>query len=238
MTHTNIQICDNCKKENPLYRETCLECGHYLRKTVVNIDLWSTIWKVFESPKKAIKNVICAEHKNFVFFLLLLLSTKLYSFFIIFKFMLHPLKSEIINLSQNSLLNIGIYFFSLIIFAKFFTVVVNSKSPKLVRFKDNISIIVYSFIPIILISFILLPIEYGIFGKQWFTGNPSPIIIKKNAAYVFYGIESIMFIWSVFILYTSFQIQTGSKIKAIFFVLLFLSMIFGIVIFVPLNIIV
>ncbi len=237
MTQTNIQICDNCKKENPLYRETCLECGHYLRKTVVNIDLWSTIWKLLENPKSAIKNIIYAEHKNFTMFLLFLLSLKLYSFSVILKFMLHPLKSELINITQNSIIYIAIFLLSIIIFSKILTKIVNISSPELVRFKDNLSIIVYSFVPILLISFILLPIEYAMFGKQWFIGNPSPIIIKKSAAYVFYGIESIMVIWCAFILFLSFKIQTNSNIKAILFLAIFFLMIGGIMFFIPLNII-
>lgn len=237
MKKTNIQICDNCKKENPLYRETCLECGHYLRKTVVNIDLWSTIWKIFETPKKVIKNIIYAEHKNFVFFLLLLLSIKFYSFFVIVKFTLNPLSEELKNFILNAALLTGIFFAAIVIFAKVIALLISIKDKKLVRFKDNISVITYSFVPLILVSIVLFPIEYGIFGKQWFTSNPSPFIIKKNAAYLLYGIEFFMTLWSVFILYLSFYIQSNSKIKAVLFVVLFIIMLYGIMLFIPLNII-
>ncbi len=237
MKKTNIQICDNCRKENPLYRETCLECGHYLRKTVVNIDLWSTIWKLFETPQKVIKNIIYAEHKNFVFFLLLLLSVKFYSFFVIVKFSLNPLAEELKNFFLNASMITIIFFTALLIFAKIITILISLKEKKIVRFKDNISVITYSFVPLILISIVLFPIEYGIFGKQWFTSNPSPLIIKKNAAYLLYGIEIFMLLWSLFILYLSFYIQSNSKIKAVLFVVSFILTIYGIISFSPLNII-
>jgi hypothetical protein len=237
MKKTNIQICDNCRKENPLYRETCLECGHYLRKTVVNIDLWSTIWKLFETPQKVIKNIIYAEHKNFVFFLLLLLSVKFYSFFVIVKFSLNPLAEELKNFFLNASMITIIFFTALLIFAKIITILINLKEKKIVRFKDNISVITYSFVPLILISIVLFPIEYGIFGKQWFTSNPSPLIIKKNAAYLLYGIEIFMLLWSLFILYLSFYIQSNSMIKAVLFVVSFILTIYGIISFSPLNII-
>ena len=235
MKNINIQICDNCQKENPLYRETCLECGHYLRKTVVNIDLWSTIWKLFENPQKAVKNIIFAEHKNFVIFLLILLSVKLYSVFVISKFIMNPLQDDTITV-LNALIISLIFSFLIIIFAKFLTSTINFNNKKLVRFKDNISLIVYSFIPIILISLILLPIEYGIFGKQWFISNPSPLIVKKNAAYLLYGIEGAMILWSIFILYMSFLQQSSSKIKALLFLFLFISVITVLIFLLPLNI--
>jgi len=237
MKKTNIQICDNCQKENPLYRETCLECGHYLRKTVVNIDLWSTIWKLFETPQKVIKNIIYAEHKNFVFFLLLLLSVKFYSLFVIVKFSFNPLAEELNNFFLNASVITIIFFIALLIFAKIITILISLKEKKIVRFKDNISVITYSFVPLILISIVLFPIEYGIFGKQWFTSNPSPLIIKKNAAYLLYGIEIFMLLWSLFILYLSFYIQSNSKIKAVLFVVSFILTIYGIISFSPLNII-
>ncbi len=237
MKKTNIQICDNCQKENPLYRETCLECGYYLRKKEPNIDLWSTVWKLFENPKKAIKNIIFAEHKNFVVFLLLLFSVKLYSLFVITKYNLNPLSEEITNSFLNAVILIVSFTILIIIFSWLITFILNIGNKGIVRFKDNIAIITYSFIPIIIISIILLPIEYGIFGKQWFSSNPSPIVVKKNAAYLLYGIESVMILWSVVILYIALFLQSNSKIKALFFMLLFFSMISAVIILFPINIV-
>ncbi len=236
MNKTNIQICNNCKYKNPLYRETCLECGHQLRKRVVNIDLWSTIWKIFDNPIVSLKNIIFARHKNFVVFLLILLSVKLYSLFLIVKFYTNPLKQELHNANLNSITITLIFFITIIFFTKLITFFINRTNGKLTRFKDNIAIITYSFVPLILISSILFPVEYGIFGKQWFVSNPSPFVIKKNAAYMLFTIETIVWVWSLFNLSLSFYIQSGSKSKSILFLILFLFLLFGVVQIIPVNI--
>ena len=80
MTKLNVNICSNCSKENPLYFKNCSDCKHYMRSAVVNIDLWSTIYQIFENPRKTLKNIIYAEHKNFIIFLLLFVSMKLFLF--------------------------------------------------------------------------------------------------------------------------------------------------------------
>ena len=235
MKKTNTQICENCLKENPLYRETCLNCGFYLREKIPNIDLWSTIWKLFENPKNAIKSIIFAEHKNFVLVLLLLFSAKLYSLFVMAKYYLNPLSEEMTNTFLNAIILILLFLILVIVFSELLTFILNIGNKGMVRFKDNISIIAYSFIPIILLSIILLPIEYGIFGKQWFISNPSPIVVKKNAAYLLYGIESVMILWSLFIFYISLSLQSNSKIKSLFFVVLFLFIITAVIILLPIN---
>ena len=80
MTKLNVNICSNCGVENPLYLKNCLNCKHYIRTAVVNIDLWRTIYQLFENPRKALKNIIYAEHKNFIIFLLFFFSIKLFLF--------------------------------------------------------------------------------------------------------------------------------------------------------------
>ena len=78
MTNNSQNVCSNCGEHNPLYLKNCEKCKHYLRSTVVNIDLWSTFWKLFENPREGLKNVIFAEHKNFLSFLIVFLGTKLF----------------------------------------------------------------------------------------------------------------------------------------------------------------
>ncbi len=72
----NFLVCQNCGEKNPLFSSKCGKCHHYLRATIPNIDLWSTIWKIFESPVEALTNVIYAEHKNFISFLTFFVSVK------------------------------------------------------------------------------------------------------------------------------------------------------------------
>jgi len=224
-------ICENCKHENVLYQSTCKECGHYLRSTVVNIDLWNTVWSLFEKPTKTIKKIIFAQHKNFLLFLLFFLSVKTYLVFTV----LHTAFGENYKISF-SILN-GFYcaivsFITILLFVKVITIIFNT--PNIItRYKDNLVLTVYSFVPTFLAMFILTPIEYGIFGIHWFDYNPSPFLIKEATAYILIIIEILMLLWSLFLLGRSYFIQSASIVKTIGSICLFISSIFFVLKYIP-----
>ncbi len=202
-TKQNENICSNCGTNNPFYKKNCTNCKHYLRATVVNIDLWKTIWLLFENPSKAFTDIIFAEHKNFLVPLLTLLSIKIYLTAFIIQSVLLSLSKTTNYLIYNTLILCGIYIVSIVLFSFFFTKITNKT-----RFKDNVSLITYSFIPIIFSLIILTPIEYGIFGEYWFTHNPSPLLIKIS-------------------------IQTSSRIFSIIIAVIFMGTILSEIFFIP-----
>ncbi len=232
MKTNHITTCDNCKTENPLYKVTCKECGHYLRSTVVNIDLWETIWNLFEHPTLTIKNVVFAEHKNFVTFLLILLSIKLYFTFTIFN---SAFLGTISYLSSKHILYATSLILVLILLLQKIITIFFNAPKKRTRYKDNLALVAYSFVPTILTLVFLTPIEYGIFGEHWFDYNPSPLLIKEGTAYVLLAIEAIMFLWSLFLLVKSYYIQSGSILKSVGSTFLFLFVLVITINFIPFN---
>ncbi|MBZ0198889.1 MAG: hypothetical protein K8H86_03410, partial [Ignavibacteriaceae bacterium] len=72
----NPAVCKSCGAENPLYQLTCAKCKSYLRERVVNIDLWDLLALLLHSPSEAFRLIIKAEHKNFIFFILLFTAVK------------------------------------------------------------------------------------------------------------------------------------------------------------------
>lgn len=224
MKSNHTLICDNCQHENPLFQSTCTNCSHYLRAAEVNIDLWKTTWNLFENPTSTIKNIIFSEHKNFVIFLLILFSLKINLINIVLNSAF--LSNSIISFNiSNLLLGTIVVLLTTLLLVKIITTVFNAPQKR-TRFKDNLALLVYSFTPTILAILVLLPIEFGIFGFNWFDYNPSPIILKENTAYVFLVIEAIMILWSFFFLGKSYFIQTNSTIKSIGSVFVFISLLF------------
>ena len=214
MKKLNKQICSNCGKENYFYALNCSSCKYYLRSVQPNIDFWNTSWQLFDSPQNALKKIIFAEHKNFSFFLLLLISVKIFLYTITFQSLVDSQNDYILKL-YNALIFMGITFITIIVFLYLMTFMLKTFHIK-TRFKDNLSLLAYSSIPIIFASFIIIPIEYGIFGQHWFIYNPSPFNIKPLVAYILLIIEFIMFIWSMMILFLSFYIQSNSILWGLF----------------------
>jgi hypothetical protein len=78
------------------------------------------------------------------------------------------------------------------------------------RFKDSLSLIIYSQIPLIFGLIILFTLELVIFGDYLFSINPTPFTIKGDIAYLFFILEWGTIIWSVFLLLKAFRAQSQS----------------------------
>jgi len=227
----NSLICNSCHEKNPFYALNCTKCNAFLRAKISNIDLWHTTWKIFESPVRTAENIIQADHKNFVFVLLFLICLK-YSFLKAMIFNAVTGREVLGNLS-GSILNggiplvIGLLAFSLVM------TLANKSGGIQNRFRDNVAIYTYSFIPQLLGMLFLVPIHFALFGEYWFTFNPSPFIIKPAAATLLMLIDALLFIWSMFNISTATYAQTKNKIYSVLSAVLVIVLIGIILLFLP-----
>lgn len=224
--------CENCNSENDFYNLNCKSCGALLRDKFPNIDLFSTIWFLIETPTKALKRIVYSEHKNYLTFILLLLILKL----LFTSFFLQSVFIEPIDYNNYLSLNYGIGFACFIALISVYPLIIKlflQNNSVLTRYKDNLALLVYSHIPLILFLFLLLPIEFALFGKYWLFSNPSPFMIKEVAAYSFSFMEVLAFIWSLLLFGIAIKIQSNSRIFSIMLTLLYALILFGLFFFIP-----
>ena len=206
----NTIICKNCSTENPFYGLICNNCKAFLRERIFNIDLWKILALIIESPSTAFRLIIHSEHKNFLSFLVLLISGK---FFISSMFIaLLSLKgqAELGSFVKNYLV-ILIVLMLLLTICSYLVTIVFKKFKLETRFKDNFSIIIYSFVPYIFGFIILFPIELILFGGYLFSVNPSPFVVKESLAYILSAFEILIILWGCFL--TFFALYTQSRNK-------------------------
>jgi len=207
----NTVICKNCNTENPFYSLICCNCKAFLRERVINIDLWKILALLIESPVAAFKLIIQSEHKNFIFFLLPLISGK---FFIISMFIsLLSLREQarLGNFIQNYLIVLITIVLVIVVFSLLITLVFR-KYKLATRFNDNFSIIIYSFVPHIFGFAILFPVELVLFGETLFSVNPSPFSVKENLAYTLLAFELMIILWSIFLFFIALFTQSKNII--------------------------
>lgn len=210
----NVQLCPNCNSENPIYKYNCVNCKAFLRTRIVNIDLWHTISLLLESPIIAFRKIIEAEHKNYIIFLNSLIGIKLFLFAVI----LNSFKEINSVGSEYFFANLGLIIgisFLLLIIAAYLLTKINQVFGLGNRFRDNYSIIVYSFLPLLMSLVILSPVHYALFGPYWFTYNPPPYIVKPLAAYVLLFIEGLLLLWSFFMTIFANYAQTKNKLYSV-----------------------
>lgn len=208
--------CPNCNSLNNFYNFNCSSCSSLLRERVVNIDLWSTIWRIIEIPSKTYAKIIFAENKNYTFILALLFSIKL----TFNSFFLKSLIGENIDyrnyLELNFIIGISTFFFSFIIIALVQKLILKYFGIN-TRFKDNFAAFIYTCIPSLLALLIFFPVEYALFGKYWLFFNPTPYLIKPTAAYVFIGMEFIILIWMFILFRLLGLVQSKNKVYSLIF---------------------
>lgn len=228
----NSTECPNCKSENDYFSLNCSNCGSLIRERVVNLDLWYTIGKIIESPSRAFTNIIRSENKNYTLILAILFALKLTLNSFFFKSLFGKGIDYQNFLGINILIGLGAFFFLFLIISSLVKFVLKLNQIN-TRFKDNFSSLIYTSIPLLISLFILFPVEYAIFGRYWLFFNPSPFTIKTVPAFVFAGMELVIFIWSAFLYFMLGFVQSKSKAYSIAF-MVGLIILFGLYsIFIP-----
>lgn len=214
--------CPGCGYENPLYVVVCQNCSAFLRDKVVNIDLWQTVSFLVENPAKAFRNIIFAEHKNFISFIIILCAVKL---------LINSRFISVVSIGEFSsttslLVSYGIVLISwtiiLLLYSLIAKSIINSTGIKN-RFKDILTLVVYSHTPFIFGLIFLFPLDLVIYGDYIFSSNPSPFVIKEIAAYILFGVECLLILWSIFLLGVAFYSQIGNVIYSALFSILYFS---------------
>ena len=216
----NSIICPTCITENPSYVYICKKCKSFLRERVYNIDLWKIIGLLIENPKKAFQLIVYSEHKNFVLFIIL---------FVAIKFLINARFLSMLSLGDfvpTSSLYLS-YFLALCITAlylflfSFFVTIINKKLGAGNRLRDNIAVLTYSLLPNALIVIFLIIIELAVFGEYLFSVNPTPFVIKGFIAYMFAGAEILIILWTMFLTFVAFIVQTNSILSSIIYTIIF-----------------
>lgn len=218
----NSIVCSSCSHENSFYEYTCNNCRSFLRDKVYNIDLWNIVGLIIESPAKAFKQIIFADHKNFIIFIWIFVAAKM-----------------LVNIRFFSNISIGefnptssLYIAFLLVFVILVGyILLFSFCSKLIckslnidtRFRDTFAVITYSLIPNIAGIVFIFILELVVFGGFLFSINPTPFELKGLIAYFFAGAELLLIIWSVFLTFSAFRTQTFSVLYGIITTIVFYS---------------
>lgn len=215
----NTIQCPECKSKNTFYNLTCQNCKIYLREKVVNIDLAHTLWQIIETPIKAFRNIIFAENKNFLLVLIL---------FIAIKFSLSSITFCNAFIKRNFygeelfplLLSLFLAILLLLVFP-FIIITTNKIFHFRSKYKDMLATFVFAHSPFLFGLLILTIVEYALFGKSFFTFEPSPFCVKKTVAYVIFSLEGILFLLSFINSIVAFYAHTTRKVYSVIMGFLF-----------------
>lgn len=210
--NTDIKICQVCKSENPSLTVTCASCGAYIRDRVPGLHLFETLWMLIESPHSAMQRIILAQQKNYVFLLQIMFGFAYVAF--IFWYVHIGLVIDNLQILLFLILVTGPITGIIVVMALSLVAFLGLRVQKMsVKYRDINAIVSYASFPIILSIVFIFPVEVGIFGMYLFTNEPSPFSINPLAYSLVIGLDVLLVIWSLVILFIGLRIISGSIIR-------------------------
>lgn len=188
--------CPNCTAENGDLSLVCVKCGGFLQARIPTLDLFNTIWQVIELPKRAMRRIVLAVHKNYAILLSAFYGIGLaFSFMWLFNFgerfenLLYLIFAGLLFGPALGVIHILIIATVGIVVSRFFSI--------RMHFADLLGVAAYATVPVILSVVFLLPIELMTFGLFMFAENPSPFVIKPFPYIIFMILDGLTVLWSI-----------------------------------------
>jgi hypothetical protein len=181
---------------------------------VDTLDLFSTMWMLMEAPRHAMKRIIMARNKNYVYFLSALFGISIVytvmwyrnlgkSFHDLFILLLGGLLAgPVVGILSALLLSVVLSVFARLLGGK-------------ATVRNTLAVVAYSTVPIVFSLVFVLPVEVGVFGLSFFDNNPSPLVLKPVEYVILIGLDILATMWSWFLLIEGIVVANGfTRIKS------------------------
>jgi hypothetical protein len=202
--------CPVCGTENNDLDIVCRSCKGFMQAKVDNLDLFSTIWGIFESPRKTFRRIAIARSKNYVVMLnaafgMALVFTCFWHWQIALKI---PSLLTIVGLGVL----VGIPAGNLVVaLAAFGVRALLRLGGTRIAYRNAFAVLAYAGVPVVLSLVLLFPLEIGIFGVYFFDNNPPPIVINPPAYIGLIGLDTLAGVWSVLLVVVGLGSVGGTK---------------------------
>ncbi len=197
--------CPVCHTSNKHLETVCTSCGSFIQPKVDNLDLFATVWRLFESPLSTFHRIAIASHKNYTFVIAVLMGFGV-SFGILW---FVKIGNE--NLDLARILALGVLSGPLVgILTLYFFAFLQKIVGQFFRYETNIrrttALIAYASVPVAFSAIFLLPVEILTFGQFFFSSNPSPMLIKPVSYLILLALDGICVAWTLALYVMSIQV--------------------------------
>jgi len=191
--------CPVCGSENGDLAVVCHACKAFLQSRVDVLDLFATAWGVIENPSQTFHRIALASRKTYT---LPLSGLSGISMTLLWLRMTH---------AGDKAADFSMFFFSGIVvgpvvgvvlvgaMSGMFAILHGRRGDLVQSFRNGFGAISYATIPLVVMLFVVFPVELAIFGRALFGTNPSPALIKPEIYRVLTGIDLAGIAWFAFL---------------------------------------
>ena len=200
--------CPVCGKQNDDLARLCTSCKSFLQSKVDNLNLFSTVWGLIESPSTTFKRIVLSQHKNYVLLLSSLLGICLLYTIFWYKNLGYVFPNLLMLIGAG--LVVGPPFG--VIFAAGFSFVLLQIARMFggrATFLNSLSVVAYAAVPLVFALIFVFPIELAAFGLDFFGRNPHPMVIKPVVYVLLIGMDALAFLLSWLLLIEGTIVANG-----------------------------
>ncbi len=191
--------CTVCGKENSDLDTTCFSCKSFLQGRVDALNLFETIWGLVDTPRATFRRIVLARHKNYAIVLSFFSGIALF-FDVAWLRHLGDRFGELVTLvGTGFVLGPILGVVAIGIGSIVFRGVSRIWGGKATR-RNMFAALAYAFVPLSLGLVFVIPLQFAIFGMDFFGTNPPPGIIKPVEYYLLLGLKSVLWIWMAYLL--------------------------------------
>ncbi len=200
--------CSVCGTENDDLAVLCKNCKSYLQTKVDTLDLFGTMWMLMEAPRRAMKRIVMARYKNYVYFL-----SALFGISLVYTIMWYRNLGKVFN--DLFILLLGGFLAGPvvgIVFTLLCSVVLSTFARLLggkASVRNTFAVVAYSTVPIVFSLVFILPVEVAVFGLSFFDNNPSPLVLKPVEYVILIGMDILATMWSWILLVEGIVVANG-----------------------------
>jgi hypothetical protein len=188
--------CTVCGEQNNDLAVTCRSCKGYLQTKIENLDLFSTMWGLLESPDRTFKRIVLSKRKNYIF----LLSALVGVWFLFTVFWWLNLGARFDNtftlLATGTLAGPLVGVVGVLIDAMLIMLLTKFLGGK-ATLRNLFAVVSYSSVPIVFALIFVFPIKIAIFGQYYFDQNPSPMVINSVLYVALLAFDAAAFLWTI-----------------------------------------
>ncbi len=194
-----MRECPVCQTSNDDFAIICRSCGGYLQNRVPNLNLFETMWSVFDSPVKAFRRIGLAEHKNHAVLLFGVFGIAC-AFTLLWLFRWGEFFDSLLTLiAWGTVLGAAFGIALHPVVAGTHWIVAKLLGSRR-GYREALGVTAYALSPIVLSVVLILPIELLTFGIYLFTSNPHPYALNPVSYVVLLGLDVAAGLWSVVLL--------------------------------------
>ena len=174
---------------------------------------------MIESPRRTLKRVVLAQHKNYVGLLGCLTGIAACFGYAWLRDLGENGKS-FLALSGTIVLIGPLFGMGLLATGGIIVMGIGALLGGKGTWRNSVSVLAYAAIPVVLALVFVLPAELAVFGSDLFQSNPGPMVIKPVPYVVLLGLDGLALLWSLLLLIEGTAVAHSlSRTKASFVVL-------------------